>query len=82
MAGAVEYFALEYNDIDGRLADIYLGMDYKVMNNLGLGVAYNYVSVDINAAKSELAGGLDWQYDGLLLYFKFAFGSVGKTAEK
>ena len=82
LAGAAEYFALEYNDIDGRLADIYLGMDYKVMDNLGLGVAYNYVTVDINATKSELSGGLHWEYDGFLLYVKLAFGSVGKTAAK
>jgi hypothetical protein len=79
LIGAAEYFALEYNDIDGRLVDVYLGMDYKVMNNLALGVAYNYVSVDVNSAKSELSGGLDWQYDGFLLYFKFGFGSLGKT---
>jgi len=82
LAGAAEYFALEYNDIDGRLVDIYLGMDYKVMDKLGLGIGYNYVTVDIDATKSELSGGLDWQYDGFLLYFKLAFGSVGKKATK
>ncbi len=82
LAGAAEYFALEYNDYGGRLVDIYLGMDYKVMDNLGLGVAYNYVTVNIDAAKSELSGGLDWGYDGFLVYFKFAFGSVGKSAAK
>ena len=82
LAGAAEYFALEYNDIKGRLADIYLGMDYKVMDKLGLGIAYNYVTVDIDAAKSELSGGLDWQYDGFLLYFRFAFGSIGKKSTK
>lgn len=82
LAGAAEHFALEYNDIDGRLTDVYLGLDYKVMDNLGLGVAYNYVTADIDTVKSEFSGALDWQYDGFLLYFKFAFGSVGKSAAK
>lgn len=82
LAGAAEYFALEINDVGGRLVDIYLGMDYKVMDNLGLGIAYNYVTVNIDAARSELSGGLDWGYDGFLLYVKFAFGSVDKSAAK
>ena len=52
------------------------------MDKLGVGVAYNYVTANIDVAKSDFSGALDWEYDGFLLFFKFTFGSIGKTAAK
>lgn len=78
--GAAEYFAIEYNKIDGRLVDVFLGLDYKFADKLALGVAYNLVDIDVDAERSEFSGELDWRYNGFLLYFKFTFGSIDKTA--
>ena len=74
--GKAALFDFEIGDIDGRFVDIYVGMDYKLMKNLALGLAYDYVSADIDSVDSRITN-LDWQYDGFLLYFKFLFGSVG-----
>lgn len=82
LSGNVEWFGIKINDIEGRLLDIYAGLDYKITDNFALGVAYNFVTFDVDARRSKFAGSLDWDYDGVLLYFKVAFGSVGKSPEK
>ena len=82
LSGNVEWFGIKINDIEGRLLDIYAGLDYKITEKLALGVAYNFVTFDIDARRSKFDGSLDWDYDGFLLYFKAAFGTVRKSAAK
>lgn len=71
-----EVFAIELDDVDGQLFDFYLGLDYQFHKRFGVGLGYNTVRLDVNASGSEFNGSLDWDYDGLLLYFKFNFGLV------
>jgi hypothetical protein len=68
-----EFFALEYNDVDGALIDLYAGIDYQVLDNISLGVGVNSVSIDVDATKTSFAGAIDWQYVGGLLFLKFNF---------
>ena len=82
LSGNVEWFGIKIDDIEGRLLDIYAGLDYKITDNLALGVAYNFVTFDIDVRRSSFDGSLDWDYDGFLLYFKAAFGSVSKSPAK
>ena len=68
-----EFFALEYNDVDGSLIDLYAGIDYRVLDNISLGFGVNSVSIDVDATKTSFAGSIDWQYTGGLLFLKFNF---------
>ena len=68
-----EFFALEYEDIDGSLVDLYAGVDYQILDNMALGLGVNSVSFDVDATKTSFAGALDWQYVGGLVFLKFNF---------
>lgn len=73
--GSVELFSLDAGDADGRLSDTTIGADYGFNDRIGLGIAYNLVSVDIDAQETDgFIGEIDWGYDGILLYLKANFG--------
>jgi hypothetical protein len=74
--GAMQWFAFETDDLDGRLTDFYVGADYGFGQRMAVGLAYNRVSMNIGAQEDDgFTGRIDWGYDGLLLYFKMDFGS-------
>ena len=79
LRGSAELFAIEIDDVDGRFIDLYLGLDYHFHERFGIGLAYNTVTLRINAG-SDFNGRLDWDYDGFLLYFKLNFGSIESQA--
>jgi hypothetical protein len=73
--GSIELFSIETSDAGGRLSDSYLGVDYTFNDRIGIGVAYNRVSMNIDAEEaSGFQGQLDWGYDGYMLYLKLDFG--------
>ena len=73
LRGSAELFALEYNDWDGSLYDLYAGVDYQALDWMAVGLGVNSVLMDLNVTKDNFAGSLDWGYTGALLYFKFVF---------
>lgn len=78
LRGAMQWFAFEADDVDGRLTDFYFGADYGLgeRQRMAVGLAYDRVSMNIGAQDDDgFDGRLDWGYDGLLLYFKADFGS-------
>jgi opacity protein-like surface antigen len=68
-----EFFFVEYENIDGSLVDLYAGIDYRVLDNMSVGLGFNSVTIDVDASKSNFDGGLDWKYAGGLLFLKFNF---------
>jgi hypothetical protein len=75
LRGAMQWFAFEAEDVDGRLTDFYVGADYGFGQRMAVGLAYNRVSMNLDAIEDQgFNSQLDWGYDGLLLYFKFDFG--------
>lgn len=74
--GALEVFGIDTGDVSGHLNDAYVGLDYGFGDRFAIGVAYNDVSLKIDADESGngFRGALDWGYDGWLLYFNVDFG--------
>ena len=73
LRGAAQRLVLEIDSTTGAFSDLYAGVDYRFESNLALGLAYNAVSMDIEAKKNDFAGRLDWRYDGFLLYMSYTF---------
>ena len=65
-----EFFALEYNNIDGSIVDLYAGVDYQAFEHVAFGLAYNAVTIDVDVAKETYSGAIDWAYAGAMLYMK------------
>ena len=68
-----EFFFVEYDNVDGSLVDLYAGFDYSILDNLSIGIGFNRVTIDIDAAKNRFRGTLDWRYSGALAFLKFNF---------
>jgi hypothetical protein len=76
LRGAMQWFGVKTDDIDGRLIDFYVGADYGFSERMAIGLAYNAVSMNLDAEEDRgLRGRIDFGYDGLLLYFKFDLDS-------
>ena len=73
MQASGELFFLEYDDFDGLLFDIFVGLDFDISKKVAVGVGVNSVRMDIGIAQDDLNGDLDWEYDGVLAYLKFDF---------
>ena len=73
LRGSGEFFAIEFEAMDGSLIDLYAGIDYKLFEHAAIGLGLNSVRLDVDVTASDLTGALDWQYDGVLLFFKFDF---------
>ena len=73
LRGSAEFFAVDYDDYSGSLYDIYAGVDYQFSEHVAVGVGINSVGLDVEVAKNNFDGNLDWRYDGGLLFFKFDF---------
>jgi hypothetical protein len=75
LRGAVQLFAFEAEDVDGRFSDFYVGADYGFGKRMAVGLAYNRVSMNLGAVEDRgFDARLDWGYDGMLLYFKLDLG--------
>lgn len=68
-----EFFFVEYEDINGSLVDLYAGVDYRVLDNMSVGLAINSVTIDVDSEDANFRGALAWRYTGGLLFLKFDF---------
>ena len=73
LRGSGEFFAIEFDNVEGSLVDLYVGMDYKVLDHMSIGLGINSVTLDVDASKNAFQGALDWEYAGGLLFLKFDF---------
>ncbi|HET9734190.1 MAG TPA: outer membrane beta-barrel protein [Burkholderiales bacterium] len=73
LSGRVDVFSLEYEEYDGSLTNVTVGVDYRLLRNLGLGAAYRYIDYDLNVTKSSLNGGINYRFSGPLLYLVSSF---------
>ena len=74
LRGAMQWFGIDTGDVDGRLVDTYVGVDYSFGRHVAVGLAYNDVSLNVSTSEGARNGMLDWGYDGILLYTKVTFG--------
>lgn len=68
-----EFFALEVDNWDGSIVDLYAGVDYQFHDKFAVGLGYNSVTIDVDVAKNDFTGSIDWGYGGALLFLKFDF---------
>jgi hypothetical protein len=68
-----EIFALEYEEYDGTLVDLYAGIDYQLSEHTAIGLGLNSVTLDVGITRNSFKGNLDWRYDGGLLFLRFDF---------
>ena len=55
-------------DYDGLLMNAAVGLNYKLLENFGIGVAYNYFELDVEVDRSSWRGKVETIYDGAYIY--------------
>ena len=73
LSASGEFLVVEIDDVNGSLVDLYLDINFQIVEHLALGLGFNSVDINVDAQKTDFAGSLDWRYDGALLFFKFDF---------
>ncbi|NRA41009.1 MAG: DUF481 domain-containing protein [Pseudomonadales bacterium] len=68
-----ELFALDYEGYGGLLKENYIGLEYQVLQNFGLGIGLSSLVFDLDVDSSEFDGKLETGYSGLMSHFRFAF---------
>lgn len=69
-----ETFYLEYDDkIRGSLVDAGLGLEYRVLKNMGLGIDFSRFALDAKVNSSSYTGGVTDLYRGINLYVSAYF---------
>jgi hypothetical protein len=71
--GSAEVFLFEYEEWDGNLFDVYLGLDYQLFKKVALGIGVNGVAMDLDVSRRFFSGDVDWGYAGALVFLKFDF---------
>jgi hypothetical protein len=71
-AGAEIFFA-DFDEIEGFLYDVSVGIDYWFSDSVAIGLAWNGVEIDVDARSEALDADLVWRYSGALLSVKFGF---------
>ncbi len=66
--GRVDWISANIGDYDGTLWNTEAAVQYQMFKNVGVGLAYRYLSFDIAADKSSKSWAIDLDYSGPLLF--------------
>lgn len=70
--GNVDAFKLKVGNFKGTLVDGQLGLNYRIIKNLGVGVGYRYAHYKIQARTNSWDGTLWYNYSGPTAYLELA----------
>jgi hypothetical protein len=68
-----QYFALSIDEYDGNLQDYRVLVTWQPKKWLGIGLGYNWFSVDVDVEKDKFNGSLDWTYSGPMVFYSASF---------
>lgn len=75
---SLEAFYLEFDRYEGSIIDVKLALEYNLFKNVGFGLGFEHLAVDVDAENSDFPmvnfnGSIMFEYTGLLLYTKIYF---------
>lgn len=56
-----DYFYVQIDDIEGSMAEVWVGLEYRVFDHFGIGTAFNRLWVDVEWESGKHDG---WEFDG------------------
>ena len=78
LSGGFNYFHIEYEDkYSGTLTEVLVGATHHTFKNVGFGIAYNYMHLDIDSTDEGFTGALDIKYKGPYAYVRVRLGPRG-----
>jgi hypothetical protein len=68
-----QYFTLEYDNIDGEITDLRVGVTYMIGRHWGVGAGYNRFVTTVGVEKNAFDGELKWYYSGAQVFVTASF---------
>ena len=69
----VQLFRMEFDNYAGSLNFVYFGLQHNFTQNIGVGLGYNYYSMNLDSNDPEINGSLRIQYTGPIVYLSARF---------
>lgn len=75
----IDFFYLEYDNYEGSIIDIRMAIEYNLFKNIGFGLGFEHLQVDVEAKGDSdfpgvnFNGNILFNYSGVLLYTKIYF---------
>ena len=73
LTGQLGWMSLSYDKYDGDLFSARGQLEWRVLKNLGLGVAYQYVDLDVTVNEERSSELYDFRFYGPILFVSVGF---------
>lgn len=73
LIGSGEFFFLKIDKYDGSLIDARGAIEFDLFRNIGVGVAYNWIKINVDVDNPNIDWNIDWRTSGVLAYAKLDF---------
>lgn len=73
LGARADYLSLSIDDYDGRLLNAQARISYRVMRNVGLGVAYRHVDYRVEVDKERYQGRFEYEFSGPAVFIEVGF---------
>jgi hypothetical protein len=73
IGGRADYFGLGIDDYDGSILNLQASAQYRIMDNVGIGVAYRYVDYDLDVEKDTYVASFDYNFWGPSFFVEIGF---------
>ena len=73
ISGNLEGFKADIGDADGSVLVAGAAMEFMVVRNFGIGLAYMYSDVNVDVSKNDFNGNIVWKMNSLRAYAQFKF---------
>jgi len=77
ISGRVGYLGLKLGDLEGKMWDVFGGVEYRPWKSVGVGLAYVYNDADVTV-QAEIDTDVNWTYQGPFACLTLGFGTVAK----
>ncbi len=75
----IDLFYLEYDNYEGKIWNSHIAIEYNVFKNVGFGLGFNHLEVEVEAHKNtdvpgvNFNGNINFLYTGVMIYTKIYF---------
>lgn len=73
IGGRADYFGLGIEEYDGSVLNLQASAQYRIMDNVGIGVSYRYVDYDLDVEKDTYVASFDYQFTGPSFFIEIGF---------
>lgn len=69
----VEYFYMKYDDYEGRIVSTALNLEYRFIDNVGVGIGYNSNNIDLEVKNDGNRIDARNELEGAMIYFTYIY---------